>query len=763
MNKAVTDGITFQPPEFSQGLSVWSRQGGTPGSDTYENASDAAFVPADQDFGGCLEIQKTQSVQTLRYMGQTPLLPGCYLKITARIKVISGNFPSVRIAGWAGGAVHQHVSGLQETAPQISTGRYGEIVEVSAIVGSGNRNGVDLVWGKGTLYGHFGLDLTGANGGVVRIDDIMIEDVTHVFHRDMMGWVDVRDYGAIGDGFEDDSAAFEAADAAANGRDVLIPAGVFHLSQSVTFENRAVFHGTVTMDENAILSLTKNFDLPSYVDAFGNEALAFRKAFQALLNNAGHDSLDLGGRRIELDAPIDMQAAVPNRTTYATRRVIRNGQFYAKESSGWATETMTSQASYAISNPYQLTDVSNVANIPVGALVKGAGVGREVYVRDRNIGAGTLTLNLPLYDAEGTQTFTFTRHKYLLDFSGFASLSKFALEGIEFQCSGRCSALMLAPSGSLFQIRDSFFTRPKDRGISSPGHGCQGMMIDRCQFMSDESSKRVQERVSIGFNAAGNDLKIRDNRCVHTRHFGILAGGGNLISGNHWFHGDNEPSGMRDAGVVLTQTNCKTTVDGNYVDNNFIEWSNEHDPEPEHSREFSFGGLSISDNIFTCNDVAPWFKFIVVKPHGAGHYLHGLNVTGNVFRALNGSIDRVETVDSSFADINRDRIRNVMFQGNTYSAVDTGAFNPLMLDAAQSTESETWSISTDEKLPFEGYARRVTGVVLHDAVTTPSGSAVHDLPFSSVRQGAHLNQIALKWSAPVKGSVTVTVRMDNPL
>ena len=99
MNKALTDGITFMPPEFSGGLNVWSRGDGTPGSDTYDGAADAAYVPADQDFGGCLELQKTQSVQKLRYMGQTPLLPGCYLKIIARIKTVSGNFPSVRIAG----------------------------------------------------------------------------------------------------------------------------------------------------------------------------------------------------------------------------------------------------------------------------------------------------------------------------------------------------------------------------------------------------------------------------------------------------------------------------------------------------------------------------------------------------------------------------------------------------------------------------------------------------------------------------------------
>ena len=101
MNKAITEGLQLMPPPFVEGLGQWSRGDGTPGSDTYAGASDAAFVPADADFAGCLEMQKTSGTQQLRYMGQTPLQAGCYLQIKARVKAILGSLPTVRMAAWA--------------------------------------------------------------------------------------------------------------------------------------------------------------------------------------------------------------------------------------------------------------------------------------------------------------------------------------------------------------------------------------------------------------------------------------------------------------------------------------------------------------------------------------------------------------------------------------------------------------------------------------------------------------------------------------
>ncbi|GAA6182572.1 glycosyl hydrolase family 28-related protein [Shimia sp. NS0008-38b] len=760
MNKAITEGILLMPPQFSQGLDVWSSGDGTPGSDTYDGAVNAAFVPADQDFGGCLELMKSEPTQQLRYMGETPLLPGCYLRITARIKAISGNLPSARIAGWAGNDSRTHVGGLVEVGPTAVIEAYGDVVEVSAIVGAGVRGGVDMVWGAAPAYGHFGLDLTGSVGGVVRIDDIVIEDITQVFHRDMLSLVDVRDYGAVGDGVTDDSAAFEAADAAAAGREILVSEGTFFLGDSVTFDSPVVFEGTVDMAREHVFSLRRNFDFPTYAEAFGDEVEGLKRAFQSLLNDSDHESLDLGGRRIVVDAPIDLQAAAPNRTQYAQRRIIKNGQLYVSGDSAWDPEVVSSQASYAPSDGRLLRNVVNAANVQVGSVVTGNGVGREVYVRSVNVATQEVMLSQPFYDAEGTQNFTFTRYKYVLDFSGFSKISQMSVSNVELLCNSRANGILLSGAGIAFHLRDSFINRPKHHGISSPGEGCQGMLVDRCQFLTDEGSERAQDRQSIAINCNANDVKIRNNRASQFRHFAVVGGSNCMITGNHFFQGDGEDAGVRTAGVLLINGYCSATIDGNYIDNASIEWSNEYDPQPDFAGGFSFGALSITDNVFLSGDVAPWFSYIVIKPHGTGHSITGLNVTGNKFRSISGNIDRVDRVDTSFADLDMSKGKHVTFDGNTYHSVVTPTYNPLFIDHDQNSAASTWSVKSEGHLPFGGRCRRVQSVVATSRLRNSSGQTIYATPYVGLEQGSNGDEVDLHWETALEGNVTVGVRMD---
>ncbi|MFY0596687.1 MAG: right-handed parallel beta-helix repeat-containing protein [Cognatishimia sp.] len=758
MNKAITDGVVLMPPAFSAGLDVWSSGDGTPGSNTYDGAVNAAFVPADADFSGCLELQKTEATQHLRYMGQTPLLPGCYLQIKARVKAMSGALPNVRIAAWAGGS-SGHVEGLPEIGPTVAMSAYGEVVEVTAIIGSGQRGGVDMAWGTEPIYAHVGLDLSGATGGIVRIDDIEVVDITSAFHRDMMAMVDVRDFGARGDGVTDDTAAFEAANAAADGRTVLVPAGTYLLSGGMTFTERVRFEGTVTMPREVIFSLTKNFDLPAYIDAFGNEQLAFEKAFQSLLNNSDHESLDCGGRRITITSPIDMQAIVPNRTSYAQRRNILNAQFYVSGDTEWLSDEVSSVATYSTSNSRFLTGVTNVANVQVGSLVEGNGVGREVYVKAKNDATQEVELSVPLYDASGTQTYTFTRFKYIMDFSGFDKLTRFSLSHVDLLCNGKASGILLPPSGVIFHVRDSWITRPRDRGITSHGLGCQGMLIDRCQFLTNEATMRSQDRASIVLNTNANDVKLRNNRATQFRHFAVLGGSNSTVIGNHFFQGDTETAGIRTAGIVITSGFCSTTISGNYVDNCSIEWTNEHDANPDFTSGFSFAALSVDENLFLSGNVAPWFSYLVIKPYGTDHFIGGLSVSGNKFRSLDGNIDRVDRVDETFASLNMAKGKNIRVEGNTYHQIDTPIYNPLVVSHDQNSAASAWTVNTDGQLPFGGQARTVESVVTTGRLRTSNNQTRWTVPYVDLQQGTNGDQLRLNWEEPLHGEVTMRVSM----
>jgi len=394
-------------------------------------------------------------------------------------------------------------------------------------------------------------------------------------------------------------------------------------------------------------------------------------------------------------------------------------------------------------------------------LVEGTGVGREVYVRSKNVATQEITLNSPLYDAVGTQNFTFRKFRHMVDFGGFDSLSKFVMADIEFQCNNRCSGINLAPSGSIFHLRDSFISRPKDRGVTSIGGGCQGMFIDHCQFLSAEDALTVPNRKTIAINTNANDVKLRNNRATKFRHFAIVAGGNSIITGNHFFQGDSVANGIRSAGLILASSHTSAIVTANYVDNCFIEWTNELDPYPAFNTEYSFSALSLSDNIFLSGDVAPWFSYLVVRPHGAGHFLSGVNITGNRFRSINGLIDQAERVDTSFAGLDMSRCKNVVMRGNSFHAVSKQVSNAVEIEHVESTPSTTWTVDTDGLLPFGGQALNVDSVVAHGAIRNANNVAQFVTPYVKLAEGPNRDKIELIWPTPVKGKVLVVARMDN--
>jgi hypothetical protein len=385
-----------------------------------------------------------------------------------------------------------------------------------------------------------------------------------------------------------------------------------------------------------------------------------------------------------------------------------------------------------------------------------------VYVTATNIGAATVTLSQPLWAAAGTRTFTFERYRYLLDFGGFQSLNKFEITDIEFQCAGQASGLMLPTVGEVFRVADCVFTRPRDRGITSSGSGCQGILIDQCQFISNELALPALSRTTIALNVNANDAKIRNNRIVRFAHFAIIAGTGHMLIGNHFFQGDDELAGARRAGVVFTDTNLKTLMTGNYIDNCFIELSNEHDARPEFDNEYSIGGLTITGNIFTVNGAAPWFRWIVMTPRGPGHFINGLTVTDNAFRTVDCIIDRVETVDTTHATLDATRFRNISFEANSFNGITQITMSPVMVQHDQNTAADTWVVNGGAYMPFDARVRNVQSIVAEGAVRTAAGTTQHVMPHVELGPDVAGKLVHLRWPAAVRGRVHATLRCDTP-
>jgi len=319
---------------------------------------------------------------------------------------------------------------------------------------------------------------------------------------------------------------------------------------------------------------------------------------------------------------------------------------------------------------------------------------------------------------------------------------------------------MLSKAGITNAINDCFFTSPGDRAITSIGTACQGLNIDRNQFLSKEQPLEVADRVTIGFNVNTNDAKIRNNRAVRFKHFCVLSSAGYIISGNHFFQADKQGTTTRTAGIVLTDNYSKTTITGNYVDNCFIEWTNEHYPTPN-GAGFSFSGLTIGNNFFTVDDVEPWFRWIKIKPIGTGHHINGFNISGNVFKVIGVKIDRVESVDTSFNSLDTSLTQEFTMVNNSFTNVDHPTASPVSAVVSSTNTNANWTGDFSEKLPFGMRAMNVTSICANGPVTSSSGAVNSAMPYAIAEVGATKDQIQVRWPSAVKGEVICTVRADQ--
>ena len=86
--------------------------------------------------------------------------------------------------------------------------------------------------------------------------------------------------------------------------------------------------------------------------------------------------------------------------------------------------------------------------------------------------------------------------------------------------------------------------------------------------------------------------------------------------------------------------------------------------------------------------------------------------------------------------------------------------NLLIEEHTQSSANRVWTLETNNELPFQSYAKRVTALAPQTQIKTSSISAYFDIPYTTGQVGSEKDQVQLTFGTSVKGKMAVTVRCD---
>ena len=86
--------------------------------------------------------------------------------------------------------------------------------------------------------------------------------------------------------------------------------------------------------------------------------------------------------------------------------------------------------------------------------------------------------------------------------------------------------------------------------------------------------------------------------------------------------------------------------------------------------------------------------------------------------------------------------------------------NPLIVEHTQSSANRVWTLETNNELPFQSYAKRVTALAPQAQIKTSSISSYFHMPSTTGQVGSDKDQVQLPFGTAVKGKMAVTVRCD---
>lgn len=558
------------------------------------------------------------------------------------------------------------------------------------------------------------------------------------------GPVSVTWFGAKNDG-TDASSAFVSADAAATSRKnkVVIPEGAFTLSSSVTMVNEVVHQGTIVLGSGVRYRDANPLRFSEFRRRHSTDQAAFEamlyELYQGFLNKKVADG---EGMACVIDTPINV-ASVAGKTSYAGWHVIRNFNFWA--GTNFPAKTTTTKTGSSTSGLATLT-LANTTGITAGMMVTGAGLGRELYVKSVD-SATQVTLNRTAYGTNASTTFTFTEFKYVLDWSGFTTCSRVSIVGNQFNLASTNPACVLRGpyDGIGWSIKDNTLNNIGERGFTDWNSGFSGMAFEGNEINFATSVQSVARGITV----SAGDFKLRNNRITTCLNHVVIHEAGSLIVGNHLWGGDN-------ASIILTNRTFKTAITGNYIDNSWIELSEEGDFSTT-----AMGGVSITGNIFTNVGSTASTRWIKLRPFQANKKVNSVVVTGNTFKNAQGTNPtRVEDVDTTNGTIDVTSFENVKFSNNAYQFITYHTASPATVRKTVTTATNNWVVDFSTLLPFGGSTLNVPSITL---TNIKDGAAATAYPSFTVLDGnslANTKNVQVRFAANYSGSAVVTADVN---
>ena len=387
--------------------------------------------------------------------------------------------------------------------------------------------------------------------------------------------INVKDFGAVGDGVADDTAAIQAALTSASVTDtVLIPNGIFKVTSNLVANCPVVFDGVMS-----IVSPIVTFKLNAqpivlddyrkiYMGINWNEwdvpggGIALQRAVEQLFGQFRYHTIHGGGRQMRLDFEINISnfSASYGMYKYITDMYIvlqNDGTFGIRNSTTGVITPSTTAYAFDVDAP---TTASSIFGI----------IFDKIRINCRKAGNGIL------FNFENNQ------------------------ESI---------------------IQNTNITNPYNSGIKTIGTHIQ---INTCRITGGEFSTYDDERIVTGIEIGGSDSEITNTTVQYCKTCVLVKQPSCLISNSHFF---NASSDNRAPVLHVTNDHSDLRATGCYFDNGPIWIDNSV------GQFIGAGRISFQNCLYTYTKISHGDRsFISVRPNEAGAVFRGILVSGCQFR-----------------------------------------------------------------------------------------------------------------------------------